>query len=63
MCAYAEARSTRFSEVLKDADKTDNPFAKDMIIVSIGTGSSPKPYQYKDAKDWGMIQWIQPVID
>jgi uncharacterized protein len=34
-----------------------------VIIVSIGTGSSSKPYQYNEVKDWGMIQWIQPVID
>jgi patatin-like phospholipase/acyl hydrolase len=63
MCAYAEARSTVFSSVLNDPDKTDNPYAKDMIIVSIGTGSSSKPYEYDKAKDWGVIQWIQPIID
>ncbi|MHC1776149.1 MAG: patatin-like phospholipase family protein [Lentimicrobium sp.] len=63
MCAYAEARSTVFSKALGDPDKTDNPYAKDMIIISIGTGSSSKPYQYEKAKDWGMIEWIQPIID
>jgi len=63
MCAYAEARSTAFSRVLNDPEKTDNPFAKDMIIVSIGTGSTSKPYEYDKAKDWGVIQWIQPIID
>jgi patatin-like phospholipase/acyl hydrolase len=63
MCAYAEARSTMFSKELNDPEKPDKPHAHDMIVVSIGTGSSAKPYQYKDVKDWGMIQWIQPIID
>jgi len=63
MCAYAEARSIPFSTVLQDPEKSDKPYAKDMIIVSIGTGSTSKPYQYSDAKDWGMIEWIQPIID
>lgn len=63
MCAYAEARSIPFSKILNNPDKADMPYAKDMIIVSIGTGSTSKPYQYNDAKDWGMIEWIQPIID
>jgi uncharacterized protein len=63
MCAYAEARGIDFSKVLNDPEKFDKPHAHDMIIVSIGTGSTSKPYQYNDAKDWGMIQWIQPIID
>ncbi|MBK6345247.1 MAG: patatin-like phospholipase family protein [Bacteroidales bacterium] len=63
MCAYAEARGIDFSKVLGDPEKFDKPHAHDMIIVSIGTGSTSKPYQYNEAKDWGMIQWIQPIID
>lgn len=63
MCAYAEARGTLFSKELNDSEKPDKPHAQDMIVVSIGTGSSAKPYQYNEVKDWGMIQWIQPIID
>lgn len=63
MCAYAEARGTEFSKALNNPEKTDKPHAHDMMIVSIGTGASSKPYQYNDVKDWGMIQWIQPIID
>jgi len=63
MCAYAEARSIDFSTATSNPELTDKPYAKDMIIVSIGTGSTPKPYLYDDAKDWGMIGWIQPIID
>ena len=63
MCAYAEARSIAFSTILNDPEKADKPYAKEMVIISIGTGSTNKPYHYDKAKDWGMIQWIQPIID
>lgn len=53
LCAYAEVRK-KFK---------DNPAAKDMAILSIGTGYVKKSYEYKDAKDWGMVEWIKPLID
>jgi hypothetical protein len=34
-----------------------------MMIVSIGTGSKSKGYEYKKAKDWGAVKWIKPVIE
>ena len=37
--------------------------AKDMKILSIGTGFTRKPYTYRKAKNYGMAQWVQPVID
>ena len=52
LCAYSEVRNS-----------TGEPTAKDMFIVSIGTGSENKPYKYDDAKDWGAIGWIRPIID
>lgn len=52
LCAYSEVRNA-----------IDNPTAADMYIVSIGTGSQHISYKYKQAKDWGKIGWIQPVID
>lgn len=60
LCAYAEARN------MKTPSGQDTPkvwTAKDMRILSLGTGSSKSSYYYKEAKDWGMLQWIQPVID
>ena len=54
LCAYAEART------LEDAKK---PTAKGMVILSIGTGAVEKPYYYPEAKDWGAVQWIRPVLD
>jgi patatin-like phospholipase/acyl hydrolase len=53
MCAYAEARNKM----------PGNPFAKDMAILSIGTGSLEKPYDYKSVKDWGAVSWVRPLLD
>jgi len=57
LVAYSEVRSMTF----KDFDNF--PTAKDMMIVSIGTGSKSKGYEYKKAKDWGAVAWIKPVIE
>ena len=43
LCAYAEARKTPFSTVLDDPEKPNSPFAKQMLIVTIGTGSGKNP--------------------
>lgn len=50
--AYAEIRNAK-----------SNPIARDMFIVSLGTGDVEKPYAYKDAKDWGAVHWVRPLID
>lgn len=39
------------------------PTAKDMLIVSLGTGAVHKPYEYSQAKGWGTLQWARPLID
>lgn len=52
LCAYSEVRNAKGS-----------PTAKDMFIVSIGTGSADERYRYKQAKNWGAIGWVKPVID
>lgn len=56
MVAYSEARTMDFGEIEK-------PAAKDMMIVSIGTGSRSKQYAYKSAKDWGLAEWVKPLIE
>lgn len=63
LCAYAEARKIRFSEILKDPEKPDLPSAKDMLIISIGTGTVKKSYHFETLKDAGEIKWIEPIID
>ncbi|MEP1035633.1 CBASS cGAMP-activated phospholipase [Ekhidna sp.] len=56
LVAYAEGRN--IFEV-----NGDEATAKDMKILSIGTGYTRKSYPYKKAKKWGMAEWVQPVID
>ncbi|MFX1266012.1 MAG: patatin-like phospholipase family protein [Promethearchaeota archaeon] len=53
LCAYAEVRH-----------KFENkPTAKDIAMLSIGTGNIRKQYNYGDAKDWGAMEWIKPLFD
>ncbi len=63
MCAYAEARKIAFSKVLNDEEKIDHPSVKDMIMVSVGTGTVLKPYHFKEFVNAGRIKWISPLID
>lgn len=63
MCAYAEARTMKFSEILKREDKPDYPNASEMIMISIGTGSHGDSYRYNKARKWGVIGWLKPLID
>lgn len=63
MCAYAEARTSKFSEILNRNDKPNFPNTSEMVIVSIGTGSHGDPYSYCKAKRWGVIGWLMPLID
>ena len=57
LVAYSEVRTMN----LLDTDHF--PTAKDMMIVSIGTGSVSKNYEFKKAKDWGAVGWIKPIIE
>lgn len=53
LCAYAEVRN-KFP---------GRPRAKDMAILSIGTGYDKKVYEFEKAKDWGMLDWVKPLFD
>lgn len=59
LCAYAEVRN-KFRIPEDRADK--GPTAKDMVILSLGTGDAQKKYPYEEAKDWGQVEWIEPLI-
>jgi uncharacterized protein len=63
LCAYVEAGKIDFSKVLNDPGKPVGPSAKDIIIVSLGTGSVMKQYHYKDFKNAGEIKWLEPILD
>ncbi len=57
LVAYSEVRTMSFEGI------DHLPTAKDMMIVSLGTGSKSKSYEYKKAKDWGAVGWIKPIIE
>jgi uncharacterized protein len=63
MCAYAEARTSRFSHLLNREDKPDYPEVKEMALISIGTGSHGVSYPLNKVNKWGVAGWIQPLID
>lgn len=63
LCAYAEARKINFNDILKAPQKPEKPTAKEMLIVSIGTGSVKQPYFYEEFKNAGTFKWIRPLID
>lgn len=35
----------------------------DLKVLSLGTGTSDKPYEYTVAKSWGKLGWVGPVLD
>lgn len=51
LCAYAEGRTLFGAR------------AAQMAILSVGTGSVRRPYPYEEAREYGAISWIKPLID
>ena len=51
MCAYAEAHS-HFGLG-----------AKDMAILSLGTGRMSQSFTHKQMRNWGVARWVKPVLD
>jgi predicted acylesterase/phospholipase RssA len=49
MCAYAEARRL-FP-------------GRDVFVVSLGTGELTRPIHWDEAKDWGLVEWVRPLLD
>jgi patatin-like phospholipase/acyl hydrolase len=35
----------------------------EILVVSLGTGSLIRKYLYEDAKNWGLIKWVAPLIN
>lgn len=48
LSAYAEARRLWGDE--------------DLLVVSLGTGELTRPIPYQEAKSWGVIQWLAPLL-
>ncbi|MGB3403035.1 MAG: patatin-like phospholipase family protein [Microcoleaceae cyanobacterium] len=63
LCAYAEVRNKFNSASGLKMNRQKSPTAKEMAILSLGTGDVKKAYLYKQAKDWGNISWLIPLFD
>ena len=59
LCAYAEVRN-KFR--IPDDRPDKGPTAKDMVILSLGTGEAQKIFPYEEAKNWGQVEWVEPLI-
>jgi patatin-like phospholipase/acyl hydrolase len=38
------------------------PDEKDFLVVSLGTGELNRPIPYRQAKDWGVVEWLSPLL-
>jgi hypothetical protein len=36
---------------------------EEVVLVSLGTGAQNRPLMYDRVKDWGQLQWAQPILD
>lgn len=36
---------------------------KDILVVSLGTGSLTRRYNYETASNWGLVGWVQPLLN
>ena len=52
LCAYIEA--TKFPS---------EPQAKNIMVLSLGTGSINRHYPYEHARRWGRMAWIKPALE
>ena len=52
LCAYVEA--TKFPS---------DPSAKDIMLLSLGTGSINRSYGYDEARKWGRLNWVRPALE
>jgi len=63
LCAYSEALKLDFRTLFPDCDKAQPRGARDMLIISLGTGSVKKRYRIEDFRQAGEIKWLEPIID
>jgi patatin-like phospholipase/acyl hydrolase len=57
MCAFIEAL-----KIFRDSEgRVISP--DQMLIVSIGTGAVVTPYNYDEARSWGILKWLKPVLE
>lgn len=55
--AIAEAKMSSKQEANRVVD------TKDILMVSLGTGSLTSVYPYNEVKNWGLLQWGRPLLN
>ncbi|MCL2560067.1 MAG: patatin-like phospholipase family protein [Turicibacter sp.] len=52
LCAYVEA--SKFPS---------GPSSKDIMLLSLGTGSINRSYPFDQARKWGRLNWVRPALE
>ena len=56
--------SLALMEAIIDSKKAGTPLRlEDILVVSLGTGSLTRRYPYDEAKNWGLLGWVQPLLN
>lgn len=56
--------SLALMEAIIDSKKTPNPLRlEDILVVSLGTGSLTRRYDYEKASNWGLVGWVEPLLN
>lgn len=56
--------SLALMEAVIDAKKAGKRLDFDeILVVSLGTGSLTRRYPYEQAKNWGLLGWVQPLLN
>lgn len=56
--------SLALMEAIIDSKKTSNPLTlEDILVVSLGTGSLTRRYDYETAANWGLVGWVEPLLN
>ncbi|MGL5081449.1 MAG: patatin-like phospholipase family protein [Microcoleaceae cyanobacterium] len=63
LCSYAEARHKFNHHSNIDQRYESGPTAREMVILSLGTGDIKTAYPYEKAKEWGKIRWLTPLFN
>ena len=56
--AYAEAQRL----ISEREEEYQHVSKEDIFVVSLGTGELTREIQYEEARDWGKVEWLLPVI-
>jgi len=46
-----------FAEVLRDVD------AREVVLLSLGTGQRTRKRSFEEIKDWGVAKWARPILE